>query len=170
MREVLDVLNQLIKESLPRQAIFAEVVSYESDTNTITVKPTTDSDVIENVSLDAQGDETKGFFAVPKVGSDVLVDFIDNLPFVRMYSEVETIMLKSDTFGGLIKIDDLKSQYDTNLIGIKSSVLSAFQLVDSQLASLGQVGGSAAQFIAQANLQILDLNKTTLENTNVKHG
>ncbi len=169
MREVLDVLNQLIKESLPRQAIFAEVVSYESDTNTITVQPTTDSDVIENVSLDSQGDETKGFFAVPKVGSDVVVDFIDNLPFVRMYSEVETIMLKSDTFGGLIKIDDLKTQSDTQHNAIKAAIIAALTPLDAQLIALGQAGGGVAA-LNGAWASVLALNKTTLENTNVKHG
>ena len=153
MREILDVLNQKIKEALPRQAIFAEVISYESDTNTITVQPTTDSDVIENVSLDSQGDKTKGFFAVPKVGSDVVVDFIDNLPFVRMYSEVETIMLKSDTFGGLVKIDDLKTQSDTQHNAIKAAIIAALTPLDAQLIALGQ---------ASPSIQIFQKNRSTL--------
>ena len=63
MRDLLDVFKEMISKMLPRQPIYAEVVSYDSVTNTITVKPTTDSDNIEGVSLDAQGDETKGFFA-----------------------------------------------------------------------------------------------------------
>lgn len=169
MRELLDVLNQKIKESLPRQAIFAEVVSYESDTNTITVRPTTDSDNIENVSLDAQGDATKGFFAIPKVGSDVIVDFIDNLPFVRMYSEVDTIMLKSDTFGGLVKIDDLKTQSDTQHNAIKAAIIAALTPLDAQLIALGQAGGGVTA-LNSAWTSVLALNKSTLENTNVTHG
>lgn len=168
MREVLDVLNQLIKESLPRQAIFAEVVSYESDTNTITVKPTTDSDLIENVSLDSQGDETKGFFAVPKIGSDVLVDFVDNIPFVRMYSEVDSIVLKGQAFGGLIKIDDLKTQSDAQNNAIKAAIISALTPIDTQLMALGQAGGSVTSL--NSAWAVLPLNKTTLENQNVQHG
>ena len=85
MRELLDTLKQLIISLLPRKPLFAEVLSYDEATNTITVKPTTDSDNIIGVSLDTQGDKDKGFWAIPKVGSDVLVGFIDNEPYVEMY-------------------------------------------------------------------------------------
>lgn len=170
MREILDSLKQLIISLLPRQPLFAEVISYDEATNTITVKPTTDSANIEGVSLDAQGDKDKGFFAIPKNGSDVLVGFVDNEPYVKMYSEVDSVLLKGNTFGGLIKIDSMKSQYDSNLLNIKTSLQTTFNSIDGQLAALGQVGNSNTLFTTQWNALVLDLNKTALENTNVKHG
>lgn len=106
---------------------------------------------------------------MPKIGSDVVVDFIDNVPFVRMYSEVETIMLKSDTFGGMIKIDDLKTQSDTQHNAIKAAIIAALTPLDAQLMVLGQAGGSVVA-LNGSWASVLALNKTTLENTNVKHG
>jgi hypothetical protein len=169
MREILDSLKQLITSLMPRQSLFAEVVSYEETTNTITVKPTTDSDNIEGVSLDSQGDKNKGFFAVPKVGSDVLIGFIDNEPYVKMYSEVDSVLLKGNTFGGLIKIDDLATQSDAQHTAIKASIIAALTPLDTQLIALGQAGGGVVA-LNTVWATVLPLNKTTLENTNVKHG
>lgn len=169
MREILDTLKNLIISLLPRQPLFAEVVSYDETTNTITVKPTTDSDNIEGVSLDAQGDKNKGFWAIPKNGSDVLVGFIDNEPYVKMYSEVDSIVLKAKTFGGLIKIDDLISQSDAQHDAIKAAIIAALTPIDTQLIALSQAGGSVAA-LNGAWVSVLGLNKTALENTNVKHG
>ena len=170
MRELLDTLKQLIISLLPRKPLFAEVLSYDEATNTITVKPTTDSDNIIGVSLDTQGDKDKGFWAIPKVGSDVLVGFIDNEPYVEMYSEVDSIVLKGKTYGGIVKIDDLKSQYDTNLANMRTAIQATFSAIDIQLVALGQAGGSSGYFIGQWTPFVLNLNKSTLENTNVKHG
>lgn len=169
MRELLDTLKQLIISLLPRKPLFAEVLSYDEATNTITVKPTTDSDNIIGVSLDTQGDKDKGFWAIPKVGSDVLVGFIDNEPYVEMYSEVDSIVLKGKTFGGLIKIDDLKTQSDTQHNAIKAAIIAALTPLDAQLIALGQAGGGVTA-LNGSWASVLALNKTTLENTNVKHG
>jgi hypothetical protein len=70
--------------------------------------------------------------------------------------------------GGLIKIDNLKTQYDANIAAIKSAVNSALTIIDTQLSALGQPGGSNAAFNAAA-AAILNLNKIPLENTRIKH-
>ena len=170
MRDLLDVFKEMISKMLPRQPIYAEVVSYDSVTNTITVKPTTDSDNIEGVSLDAQGDETKGFFAIPKVGSDVLIGFIDNEPYLKMYSEVDSVLLKADTFGGLVKIENLLYQHNNNLVQIKTAIGTICGHMDLKFVALGQVGDVTSTFSTTWGSTVVDMERDDLENTNVKHG
>jgi len=78
--------------------------------------------------------------------------------------------LNGDINGGLIKIDNLKSQYDANLLNIKNSVLAALSPVDAIMVTLGMPAPLATQIFTTAYASVLNLNKTPLENTKVKHG
>jgi hypothetical protein len=145
--------------------LFAEVVSYDETTNTITVKPTTDSDNIEGVSLDAQGDKDKGFFAVPKVGSDVLIGFIDNEPYVKMYSELDLVVLKENLYSSLKGNETREQLYklDNQLQAVITSLKNWTPVPND--------GGAALKtyFAAQiAYNERADFNDVI--NENVKHG
>jgi hypothetical protein len=111
-----------------------------------------------------------GFVMIPTVGSLVVVSFLsDQSAYVSMFSAVSEIRINGVVNGGLVKIDDLKTQWDLNFAVVKSAVATALAVVDTQLIVLGQPGGSVAAFNAAA-ASILNLNKITLENTTVKHG
>jgi len=153
---------------------------------TVTCKPINDSATTEIKSVKLNAEKNDGFLIVPAIDSTVLVISSGiNDYYILMYSDVEKIVCVIDnnnsyTFsssgfvwndglnGGLIKIDNLKTQYDTNLAAIKSSVNAALTLIDTQLSALGQPGGSNTAFNAAA-AAILNLNKTTLENTKILH-
>jgi len=165
MREILDSLKQLILSMLPRQPLFAEVISYEDATNTITVKPTTDSDNIEGVSLDAQGDKDKGFFAVPKAGSDVLIGFINNEPYVKMYSEVDLIVLKENLYSS-VKAEEIQTQLyklDNQLQAVITSLKNWTPVPNDGGAALKTY--FAAQIVSNERADFDDII-----NENVKHG
>jgi hypothetical protein len=116
----------------------------------------------------------------PKVGSKVIVGKMDQYLFVSKYSEIDKVKIKIGTQifemkaneflinqgndGGLIKINDLKLQYDSNITAIKSAVSAGFAIIDTALGLT-----SAAAFNTAANA-IQPLNLGTLENTKVKHG
>lgn len=118
---------------------------------------------IFNVEISVNKKE--GFVLVPKDESLVNVTFTSNArAFISMVSEVESIVMKGDTFGGLIKIDNLKTQYDTNMNAIKAACVAAFT------AQAGIDGGLGLAAFNAAATAIAPLNKIPLENTNIKHG
>lgn len=165
MRELLDSLKQLIISLLPRQPLYAEVVSYDEATNTITVKPTTDGDNIEGVSLDAQGDKDKGFFAVPKVGSDVLVGFIDNEPYVKMYSELELVVLKENLYSSV-----KGAEIQTQLYKLDNQLQAVITSLKNWTPVSGDGGAALKTYFAA---QIVSNDRADFDeilNENVKHG
>lgn len=116
-----------------------------------------------DVLLNANAD--KGFTLIPADNSVVIVQQISSTnAYVSMVSKVDQIYLAGDVNGGLIKIDNLKTQYDTMVAAFKTAIAAGF----SALSGLDS-GASLAAFNASAT-SILNLNKTTLENTKVKHG
>ena len=137
-------------------------------TNTCTCSPVNGNAPYYDVSLSC--DLKKGFLLIPTNGSQVICTETSNTTaYISMVSDVSQVYLAGDINGGLIKIDNLKTQYDSNVSAIKTAVISALTLIDTQLMSLGQVGGSVTAFNTAA-LNILVLNKTPLENNIVKHG
>jgi uncharacterized membrane protein YjjP (DUF1212 family) len=84
--------------------------------------------------------------------------------YVSMVSKVDQIYLAGDANGGLVKIDDLKSQYDAMVAAFKVAIAAGF----SALSGLDG-GASLSAFNASAS-SVLNLNKTTLENQTVQHG
>lgn len=105
-----------------------------------------------------------GLLIIPKVNSVVVVTMIDKSSgYVAMFSEVDSIALNGEANGGLVKIDNLILQLNTQLTALKAAISAGFAaiVVDSGT-------GSAAYNASVASVQ--NLNKTPLENTTVKHG
>lgn len=168
-----DVVRQAIRSTALRPSVACKVLSVSADPidglMICDCAPIDGTSVIEDVKLIAD-ENYYGFILVPKVDSVVIVSFkSDSDAFVSMVSSVDAIYLNGNDKGGLINIDDLISQYDLKLAAIKSAISTALATHDSQLAALGQPGGAAAAFNSAAAL-ITGLNKSTLENTIIKHG
>jgi hypothetical protein len=108
-----------------------------------------------------------GFMIVPTVGSLVMVSFQSKSnAFVSMFSEIDEIQLDGVSYGGLVKINDLKTQLNllqTEINTLKTLVGTAIAVYSAAI----DAGVSAATFNAAILPQI---NLTTLENTKVKHG
>lgn len=166
--------------------INATVESVDKTKRTCVVTPLSgQSDTtIEDVGLMVERND--GEFKVPAVGSTVGVVMSTQVdPYIISWSDLDewyivignsTIDLKNGTlklgdgsFGGLIKIDDLKNQWDSNVTALKTIFQTVFTAID---ASLVVAGGSAVAASAYSPLSVnlKLLNKTTLENTNVEHG
>ena len=130
---------------------------------TCTATPINGDPEIFNVLLNA--DAKKGFTLIPENGSIVIVTMQSNATgFVSMVSNVSQIYLHGEDLGGLVKINDLKTQYDSFVTGIKAACVAGF----TALSGLDS-GASLSAFNAAA-ASILSLNLSTLENTKVKHG
>jgi len=116
-----------------------------------------------DVLLNADAD--KGFTLIPKDGSVVIVQQTSQTnAYVSMVSKVDQVYLAGDANGGLVKIDDLKLQYDSMVIAFKAAISAGFTALS------GLDGGASLAAFNAAAASVLSLNKTTLENTKVKHG
>lgn len=161
-RDLIDAIRNIVaKENLMS---FACTVTDINTTNyTCNCSPVDGSADFINVLLNA--DKKTGFVLIPKNNSIVVITMTSNVnAFVSMVSEVDTILMKGDAFGGLVKIDDLKTQYDANVTAIKAACVAGF----TALSGLDS-GASLAAFNASATA-ILNLNKVTLENNKILHG
>ena len=118
---------------------------------------------LPSVKLNASN--TDGFVTTPTVDSVVLVGITSRgVAYVCMFSEVESIQFLDGSLGGLIKIDNLKTQWDSNVTAIKAACSAGFTAL-----SYLDGGASLAAFNASAST-ILNLSKTPLENTKFTHG
>lgn len=138
-----------------------------------------DSGKITGVNL--QSEPNDGFILIPKEQTQVIVCIMpDNSAYVFKCNDIEKIICVIDSSnsyvfdtngfiwnggnnGGLIKIDNLKTQYDTNIAAIKAACVAGFTALSGldSGASLNAFNSSAAA--------IQNLNKTSLENTKIKH-
>lgn len=76
----------------------------------------------------------------------------------------KVIQFNDGTFGGLIKIDTLKIQYDAMIAAFKAACVAGFTALS------GLDGGASLSAFNTSAASIQNLNKTTLENTTVTHG
>jgi hypothetical protein len=116
-----------------------------------------------DVLLNADAD--KGFTLIPTNNSVVIVQQTSQAnAYVSMVSKVDQVYIAGDVNGGLVKIDDLKLQYDAMVVAFKTAIAAGFTALS------GLDGGASLSAFNAAATSVLSLNKTTLENTNVKHG
>jgi hypothetical protein len=166
--------------------INATVESVDKDKRTCVVTPLSgQSDTpIEDVGLMVERND--GEFKIPSVGSTVGVVMSTQVdPYIISWSDLDewyvvignttidlingTLKLGDGTDGGLIKIDDLKSQWDANIQAIKAVFQTVFAAIDTSLTTAGGPAVAVSAYNPLA-INIKELNKLTLENTTVKHG
>ena len=168
--EIRKALQQLCAAAVINK--IATVTEVNEENYTITVEPEGEaplSDVRLKAGIDNKLD---GLVEIPKVGSYVVIGLIGNDPdnaFVVKCSEVEKIIMFGGDYGGLVIIDDLKSQWDSNFRGVNSAVSTALAAIDLQLVALGQAGGTSPVFGVNYNSSVSNLLKSTLEDTKVTH-
>lgn len=169
-RDLIEAIRAIAEtDSLSEyESVVCKASQIDLTENTCTCSPVDGTPKLFGIVLSV--DKSKGFLLIPKDDSLVVVTMTsETTGFVSMVSDVDQVYIAGDANGGLVKIDNLKSQYDANVAAIKTAVSTALGIVDAQLMALGQAGGSASSFSGLA-ANILSLNKTPLENTKVKHG
>lgn len=155
MSNIKDLIQQLAKTE-NTDCILCTVNSIDLTAKTCYCIPINgDADLID-VKLIAN--DNKGFLLIPEVDSVVIVSNIQNSSYyVSMFSKVSEIQLNGDDYNGLIKIDDLTTSLNT----IINNINTQLGLIATGIST---GGGSYTPTL------LTTLNKTTYENTTVKHG
>ena len=175
---IKEVIDRILNERLVVQTEVAKIVSIDDTAMTCEVsivgKPS-----LTDVRLKSVIDSVdKGILIKPKVGSYVLVSLINNKKgnaYVSGFTEVDSIRLitdsielAGDSFGGLIKIESLKSELNKNN-QILQSILAVIN--GSPIPEAGNGATSLLQTTLKGVLvgkQIGDFSN--IENNKVKHG
>jgi len=161
IRQAIQALSGIT--DLSYEGVACKVSDIDLGTFTCTCTPINGDAEFFDVLLNADAD--KGFTLIPKDNSVVIVQQTSQATaYVSMVSKVDQIYLAGDANGGLVKIDDLKLQYDTMIASFKAAISAGFTALS------GLDGGASLSAFNSAAASVINLNKTTLENTKVKHG
>lgn len=180
MSELITAIRQAVKGMIKPDLLLGKVKSFDEANWTIDVELNMGAKVEEVTIRAVLNDETTGILIEPVIGSNVLCGMTDgkleNLT-VLVYSEIknikivpsEKIQLRSDDFGGLVKLQQLETNLDTlkqAIETIKSAVSTGLNAVGASTAANG-AAGAAAYNAATAGVSI---NFQDMENQNVQHG
>jgi hypothetical protein len=190
---IQDAFARFVRDRIPQLACIGTVTA--TDGQTCTVLPIAADTPIHGVRLRAtiDNDSTQGLLITPRLGSYVALGYLDaraGEAFLLMYSEIETIEIKSEHMavkvdlstakitlnateininngqnGGLACIQPLRAalnQLNQSILTIKTAIQSA-PIVPSD----GGAAFKAALIAATASIQPIDIS--TLEDTQVKH-
>lgn len=113
-------------------------------------------------------DSDNSFLVIPKVDSYVVVTMIsESTGYVAMFSEIESIYLNGDTYGGLIKVKDLV----TKLNNLENAFNTHVTKYNTHTHSGVQAGaGATTPPIVPETTTLITTTQNELENTTVKHG
>jgi len=182
MEDLTRQLTEFILERIPLQAELVKVVAVDQGKLECTIL--LNEVEIEGVNLTPTSKKT-GLIQIPKAGSHVIISTLHNEEgdyFVSLFGEIEEVILitenkervkitssevvfDSGENGGLIKIEELKSQLNKNTQAIQK-ILDVF----SGWTPVVQDGGAALKTQATSNLTGLQLaNFANIENDKIKH-
>ena len=172
---IADQIKTLAKQAFKGERIYSEVctvVSVDETERTCICQPIDDSAEIPKVRLQAIFDQTVGILNVPKVGSYVIVTFIDKRnSFVSTFTELEKILITTDlvefnggSLDGMVKVTDLVTKLNNleNDINNLKTVFSTWVTVPND--------GGAALKAAAATWYAASLTPTVkndLQNTKI---
>jgi hypothetical protein len=178
--ELIELLSKKSKQLTPVQTVWAICKSVDWDNKKMVATGQTDSLDYEDVLLG------KGFeFKKPKLGTICLLGIIQNseaMTFLIDAEEIEEylitdatgfklhlkdgkISMNGETFGGIVKAAELKTQVDKNTLAIQTlqNILSSWTPVPND-------GGASLKSLITAFVSkpLADLNN--IENTTINHG
>lgn len=178
--EILQALRQAIKPMITPDIYVGQVKKFDADKWTADIELNQGATVTEVTVKAVLNDEATGILVKPKLDSYVLVGTIDGRlenSSILLYSEIEeirllssgNIQLRGDEFGGIVKMDPLKSNLDAiknYLTTLKTAIETGFVAVGVGSAANGP-GGKTAFSGAMSSSQI---NFQDMENKKVTHG
>ncbi len=168
MTKIADYIRKLAEAGEELYSKVCKVNSVDQKQRTCNVTPLDDAADIMDVRLQADMSMTSGLLILPAVGSNVLVSFLNkNVGYVSGWSEIDSIILRDDSDGGLVKVEPLTSR----LNAVEQDLNSLKTVFKTWL--IAPSDGGAALKTAAASWYGQNINPTKrsdLENTNVKHG
>lgn len=180
MSELLDAIRGAVKSMIKPDLLIGKVTAFNEADWTIDVALNSGA-VVDQVTIKSVlNGEDSGILVEPEVDSMVLCGLtdgkIENLT-VLTYSEIknikfvpsEKIQLRSDSYGGLVKIEQLENNLNTlknALETLKSGVASGLNAVGVGSAANGPAGAAAFNTATSS----IVINFDNMENENVQHG
>lgn len=160
---IRDTIKQIVGDN--ETMMYCEVT--EVDGVLCTVQPIdTDLAEINNIRLVAE-EQDAVFFPIPKLGSQVIVCLTgDNNGYIAMFGELESIAIRGDQYGGLVKVEDLVSK----LNAIENKVNSIINTLNSTVIPLAPSGSYPLSTDFESVGTLTNTQKSDIENENVKHG
>lgn len=137
------------------------------DNLTCDAEPVDGGSIIQDVSLIADNNAW-GFMPIPKEGSIVIVNMTNNESgYVAMCSQIDDIYINGNSFGGLVKVNDLVQKLN-KIEGDLNSLKTAF----NSWVVVGGDGGAALKAISAtwAAQSITPTQVSDIENTKAHHG
>lgn len=168
------VLKRLLGDLGPKygKTCYARNVSADPLTGVMLIdcESIEDGSVIEDVRLCADFNEnstTAGLILVPKIDSIVIVSFIgESEAYLSMVSEVDYVYLNGNTYGGLVKVEDLV----TKINNLETKVNTLISTLTSVTIPLAPSGTYPFAPIFSAITPLTPTTKTEIENDKVQHG
>jgi len=176
-------LGELIKILSGKKQYFQHectVVSVDEPTRTCVVKPKNGDADLQGVRLQSVISSEVGIYVLPEVKSNVIVGFLDeHEAFIIQTSKVskveiigvESIKLNGDSFGGLIKIQELTSKLNALVSDFNAfvQIFNAHIHITTATVGASPTPGTIAPTMTTVN-NTSNFNKTDFENEIITHG
>ncbi|MFR9622359.1 MAG: hypothetical protein SNG97_06335 [Rikenellaceae bacterium] len=164
-----DVFAKLVRKTLQGEEFYSragKVLSVDLEGATAEVEiiggATVDDVLLQKVASNS------GVMLVPAVDSIVVVDWLDSVTaYVAMCSQVDSVALRGDGFGGLVKVE----QVVASLNALERDVNDLKNLLGSAQA-VPQDGGAAILLAIKSwtSSQLTESQRADFENEKIKHG
>lgn len=174
MSVLKEAIRKLASDPMqPPQVVVGKVRSVDWNEKTCVVEVEEGYDRLDVRLLATEGDSPNAFVMKPKVGSEVLVEMVEDNPamtYVLAFTEVDELWLRGDAFGGLVKLAEVEHNLDELKVyveALKAATQAAITAVGVGTAANGPTASSGTFEPAMA---IQSINFQNMENPNVKHG
>lgn len=180
--DIAGLIQRLADKNQEVFGVICEVVAVDEAKRSCEVVPVNGKANITEVRIQASYELQEGIFAKPKIGSFVVVNFIDNNnAYVALFDKIEELHIKLEeseilidkdgitinggALGGLVKIEKLLSQLNKIEIAY-NDLLNAVKNHNH-----AHPRGPTTALLAPITIQDLqETELTEIENTKIKHG
>lgn len=172
-------IDEAIKQMAGNKSYYqhiGKVTDVNLDKRTCTVELRNDDADLQDVRLQAMISEDSGVVFIPEINSDVIVGYLDeNEAYILKTSKVSKVEIKTsgevilngDKFGGLIKIEKLK----TELAKVTQRIDTVIDILKNTVPSASLYPNPAWSGIVTPILSVLQKESySEIENETVKHG
>lgn len=168
MHEIKEIIQELAADGLSFIIGDRAKVTEVNDDRTCRVELLKTGQQVEDVRLQAIPSLSEGFYIKPKIGSNVVIMWMDEKsPVIVLTGEVESMELLGSSLGGLIK----KQELTTQLNKVTSRIDGIIDAINNGIA-VAQDGGENLQTTIKAALAtITDIEDfSNIENSKITHG
>lgn len=171
-----DLIDIYVKQN-QFYSVMGTIQSVNSDNRTCVVKPNDGAPILNDVSLEADYDESesKGFYVVPATESNVIVTFKSkDYGYLSAWTQIDNVVAKQGEWIfnrgdnlGLVKVTEL-----TERLNDLEDLFTQLQQDFTNWTPVAQDGGAALKAVISTGFgvaQIPDSEVSDFENEDVKH-